>query len=205
MFIKGAVARRAKERPVMMRIQKIQSKQILLLFVTAFLVFLFFSMVFSLKKRGLPVALNRGPEKADVSVKAFSFVQTHEGAKEWELTAERAEVYERDHQAFLEKIAVTIQTPQGWELNLEGDEGTIDTEKKDFFLKKKSEWMAIRLSNGYTIKTPAVRWLNDEKKIVTEGPAHISGPRIEIDGKELTVGVEDQEVTVSGDVQASVY
>lgn len=143
--------------------------------------------------------------KSDVKISRFSFIQTHEGERDWELKAERAEVFEKEQKANLQTVAVTMQTPQGMELKFEGDEGIIDTSKKDFSLRKKDELMVIQLSNGYTIKTSGVKWFNDQREMITEGAAHISGPRVEIDGKELKVAVENQEVTVSGDVQAWVY
>ena len=188
-----------------MRVLKIQSRQILLALIMGSLVFLSLSLMTSFKKRSFPVTLTDGAGKADVKIGQFSFVQTHEGARDWELKADRAEIYEKDQKAFLEKVAVTLSTPQGLELKIEGDEGTIDTSKKDFFWRKKEGEMVIQLNNGYTVMTPALRWFNDRREIVTEGPAHISGPQIEIQGKELTMTVEDQVMTVSGDVQASIY
>lgn len=143
--------------------------------------------------------------KSDVNISKFSFVQTHQGERDWELKAEQAEVFEKEQKAHLKTIVVTLQTPQGLELKLDGDEGTIDTFKKDFTLRKKNELMVIQLSNGYTIKTSGLKWFNDQREMITEGAAHISGPQVEIDGKELKVEVENQEVTVSGDVQAWVY
>ena len=135
----------------------------------------------------------------------FSVVQSHEGAKSWELKADRAEVFEKDQKALLEKVTVTIQTPQGIQLSLEGDNGSIDTQKKDFYLEKKEGPMVVRLSNGYIVETPALSWLNDQRLIVAEGPAHITGPQIEIRGKELRIAPDNQEVTISGHVQALVH
>lgn len=143
--------------------------------------------------------------RADVKIDQFTFVQTHNGSKEWELKADRAEVFEEDQKAYLQKVAVTMNTPQGLRLTLDGDEGILDTQKKDFSLKKNTDPMIIRLSNGYTIKTSGLKWSNAEREIITEGPAHISGSQIEIDGKELKVKVENQEVILSGDVKAVVY
>ena len=149
--------------------------------------------------------MNDAGIKSDVKISRFSFVQTHEGERDWELKAEKAEVFEKEQQARLETVDVTMQTPQGLELKFQGDEGTIDTFKKDFSVRKKDALMVIQMSNGYTIKTSGLKWFNDQREMITEGAAHISGPQVEIDGKELKVAVENQEVTVSGDVQAWVY
>lgn len=180
-------------------------KQILLLLITGLLVFLSFSLMSGLKKRNFPVVSTDMDGRADVKINEFSFVQTHLGERDWELKAARAEVFEEEHEAHLEAVSVTIKTPQGLELKLDGDEGIIDTLKKDFSLRKNDGFMSIRLNNGYTVKTSGLKWVNDQREILTEGSAHISGPQVEIDGKELKVAVENQEVTVLGDVQAWIY
>jgi len=184
---------------------RIQPKQILLLLITGLLVFLSFSLVSSFKKRNFTSVITDTGIKSDVKISRFSFIETHEGERDWELQAEQAEVFEKEQKANLKTVAVTMQTPQGLELKVEGDEGAIDTSKKDFSLRKKSEPMVIHLDNGFTIKTSGIKWFNDQREMITEGAAHISGPQVEIDGKELKVAVENQEVTVSGDVQAWVY
>jgi LPS export ABC transporter protein LptC len=179
-------------------------KQILLLLITGLLIFLSFSLISGFKKRSFSV-LTEPAGKADTKLSQFSFVQTRQGERDWELKAEKAELFEKEQKANLERVAVTMQTPEGLELKFDGDEGTIDTFKKDFSLRKKDGLMVIQLSNGYTIKTSGINWFNDQRKMMTEGAAHISGPQVEIDGKELKVAVENQEVTVSGDVQAWVH
>jgi LPS export ABC transporter protein LptC len=170
-----------------------------------FLLFLSFALISGLKKRNLLVFFNDIGGKADVKIGQFSVVQSHEGVKSWELKADRAEIFEKDQKALLEKVVVTIQTPQGVQLSLEGDAGSINTRTKDFYLEKKEGPMVIQFNNGYTIETPALSWLNDQKIIVAEGPAHITGPQVEVRGSELRVAPENQEVTVSGHVQALVY
>lgn len=177
----------------------------LLLLITGLLIFLSFSLISGLKKRNFQTGATDSGGKSDVNIRQFSFVQTYQGERDWELKAEQAEVFEKEQKAHLRTVAVTLQTPEGFEVKLDGDEGTIDTFKKNFTLRKKNELMVIQLSNGYTIKTSGVKWLNDQREMITEGAAHISGPQVEIDGKELKVKVENQEVTVSGDVQAWVY
>jgi LPS export ABC transporter protein LptC len=184
---------------------RIQPKQILLLLIMGLLVFLSFSLASSFKKRNFTPVMTDTGIKSDLKISRFSFIQTHQGERDWEIKAEQAEVFEKEQKANLQTVSVTMQTPQGLELKLEGDEGVIDTSTKDFSLRKKDALMVIQLSNGYTIKTSGLKWFNDQREIITEGAAHISGPQVEIDGKELKVAIENQEVTVSGDVQAWVY
>lgn len=184
---------------------RIQSKQVLLVLIMTFLLFLSFSLFSSMKRRNLSVFFNDIGGKADVKIGRFSLVQSRDGMKSWELKADRAEIFEKDKKALLEKVAVTMQTPEGLHLSMEGDSGSIDTEKKDFRLQNETDPMVVQLSNCYTVKASALSWLNDQKVMIAEGPAHISGPQVEIDGSELRIAAETQEVTISGHVQALVY
>ena len=161
-------------------------------------------LISGLKKRNLLIDIKDVGGKADVKIGQFSVVQSHEGVKSWELVADRAEIFEKDQRALLEKVTVVMQTPQGVQISMEGDSGSVDTGKKDFYIEKKEGLLTVQLSNGYIIKTPALSWFNDQRLIVSKGPAHITGPQVEIDGNELRFAPDNQEVTVSGHVQALV-
>ncbi|MFQ5780895.1 MAG: LPS export ABC transporter periplasmic protein LptC [Nitrospiria bacterium] len=158
-----------------------------------------------MKKRNFSSVLEYDVGEADVGIRQFSFVQTHGGKTEWELQADHAEVFEKDQKAYLKGVAVTIQTRDGWHLKLEGDEGAIDTLHKNFSLNKKTDLMMIDFGDDFIIETSGLKWFNETREIVTEGPARISGPQIEVEGTQVRVVVENQEMIVLGDVKALFY
>lgn len=188
-----------------MSVLRIHPKQLLLFLMMGLFIFLSFSLISGLKKRNVSTVFEYGGGKADVGISRFSFVQTHGGKPEWELQAEHAEMFEKDQKATLREVAVTIQTGDGLSLELEGDEGTIDTAKKDFSLRKKTALMEIVLGNGYVVKTSGLKWTNESREITTDGFSTISGPQVEIEGTKVRWSLENQELVVFGDVKAVLF
>jgi len=173
--------------------------------MSGLLIFLVFSLFSGLKKRNVSAVFEYDGGGADVGISRFSFVQTHDGRPEWALRAEHAEMFEKQQKATLRDVKVTIHSRNGWPLKLEGDEGIIDTAKKDFSLVKKTTLMEIVLENGYVIKTSGLMWTNKSRALATEGYATLSGPHIEVEGAELRWLLDQQELVVSGDVKAVLF
>ncbi len=176
----------------------------MLLLIIGLLVFLTFSLIFGLKKRGAS-AIPEVIGNAEVNIGPFSFVQTSHGFKDWEMKATRAEVFEKKQEVVLKGVSVIFQGRQGDLLKLTGEEGTIDTLRQDFFLKKEGGFVLAEFSNGYTVKTSNLAWRNDQRMLVAEGAIQMTGPFIGVNGKGLRLAVDNQTMTVSGDVQAQLY
>ncbi|MFQ5580146.1 MAG: LPS export ABC transporter periplasmic protein LptC [Nitrospiria bacterium] len=188
-----------------MSILRIHPKQLLLFLMMGLFIFLSFSLISGLKRRNVAPVFEPEVGKADVGISRFSFVQTHAGKPEWALRAERAEMFEKERKAVLKDVAVTIQTQNGFPLALEGDEGIIDTEKKDFSLRKKTALMEIVLGNGYIVKTSGLKWANGPRALTTDGKATVSGPHVEVEGAGLRWRLDKQELVVFGDVKAVIF
>ncbi len=184
---------------------RIKPKQLLLFLMMGLLFFLSFSLMSGLKKRNMSAVFESSGVKADIGIRRFSFVQTHGGEPEWELRAEYAEMFEKEQKATLREVAVTIQTGNGLNLKLKGNEGTIDTAKKDFSLRNRTALMEIMLGNGYIVKTSGLKWTNESRELTTDGFATISGPQVEVEGTKVRWSLGDQELIVSGDVKAVLF
>jgi LPS export ABC transporter protein LptC len=188
-----------------MSILRFHPKQLLLFLMLGLFVFLSFSLFSGLKKRNVSTVFEYDGGKADIGISRFSFVQTHEGRPEWALRAEHAEMFEKEQKATMRNVAVTIQTQNGLPLELEGDEGIIDTAKKDFSLRNKSALMEIVLGDGYVVKTSGLKWTNGSRALATDGKATISGPHVEVEGTGLRWYLDKQELVVSGNVKAVFF
>ncbi len=179
-------------------------RYVLPFFGIGFSAFLAFSLFSGLKK-GRSVGSNYlSPQKAMVEIKSLSFVQTETGALSMALDAAGAVISENGQKSVLKKVAVTIPYGNDSELKLKGDEGVIDAGKKEFSLWKKTGLMTVELENGYTLRTSGLKWSEAQGQIVSQGPAYISGSHVKIDGNSLKISVENQEMTVIGDVKALV-
>src|SRR6476660_6841336 len=71
---------------------------------------------------------------ADATISQFTFTQTKGDTVLWQVQAQEARLFERDKQAMLQAVAVTLFGQRGKELTVTGDEGTLNTETKDFVL-----------------------------------------------------------------------
>lgn len=174
-------------------------------FVMVFSLFLLFSLFSGLSKKEFKGLRFGGAGEAEVTIKKLSFVQTETDRLSWTLDAVGADLSEKGQKALLKDVSVTIPYGDAQTLYLTGDEGTVDTEKKEFSLWKKTGLMTVQFENGYTLQTSGLEWHEAQREIVSQGEALITGSRIEINGNSLRISVDMQEMTVIGNVKALVY
>lgn len=144
------------------------------------------------------------PAAADVGIRGFSFSQTHAGALEWRITAERAELFEARNHARLEGVQVAWNTEHGFTLEFHGERGTIDTEKRDFHVENSSAAIAIRLSNGYTLYARSIDWNNERRELRSDEPVRITAPGLSIQGDGFVGRLADQEFRLSEGAHVTV-
>ncbi len=151
----------------------------------------------------------RGPvpdplEHADAGIDRFTFTQTRSGAVQWQVQAQRARMFETENRAVLEDVQVTLYGPKGRELQLEGDEGTIDTAKKNFVLAKRTGDIAVRLENGYTIYTNHLAWTDARREVTTSDAVTIIGNGLEVKGRGLVGKLDAEEFQILENVHVAI-
>ncbi len=170
--------------------------------LAVFLVYLLTSQVESeLAPRGpVPSRL----ERADAGIDRFTFTQSRSGAVQWQVQAQHARMFETENRAVLEGVQVTLYGPKGRELQLEGDEGTIDTAKKNFVLAKRTGDIAVRLDNGYTIFTNHLAWTDARREVTTNDAVTITGNGLEVRGRGLVGKLDVEEFQILEDVHVAI-
>jgi len=106
--------------------------------------------------------------------------------------------------AVLEDVQVTLFGRKGWELKLAGDEGTIDTDKRDFVLAKRNGVIAVQLESGYIIYTNHLAWVDADRQISTRDPVQITGHGLEITGHGFVGKLDKEEFKVLEDVHVAI-
>ena len=101
-------------------------------------------------------------------------------------------------------VAVTLFGKQGKDLTVTGDEGTLDTETKDFVLANRSEPLVIRTESGYIIYTNHLAWTDQTREIRTHGPVRIIGHGLEVTGRGLLGHLDREEFEVLEDVHVDL-
>ena len=135
-------------------------------------------------------------EEADAEMGGFVYRQIKDGIVQWEVVAQKAEVFEAKHEATLETVEVRLLSRDGEEMTLQAEEGIINTQTNDFELRNREELITIELANGYTILTSHIHWIDANQEIRTPNPVTIQGQGIRITGIGLVGFLESEEFTV---------
>ncbi len=142
--------------------------------------------------------------RADAGIDQFTFVQSQAGAVQWEIQAQRAQMFEADNRAVLEDVQVTLYGQDGWQLKLDGDEGTVDMARKNFLVAKRESPIAVQLESGYTIFTNHLVWANERREITTNDPVTISGNGVDVTGRGLIGKLDHEEFQVLENVRVEI-
>jgi LPS export ABC transporter protein LptC len=142
---------------------------------------------------------------ADIQIRDFAFIETQEGQNQWEIKAQKAEIFEKQKEAVLNKLEVRYSSPEGFGMTFYGEQGRLNTEKQDFQVFSEGQAIEVAFNNGYKLSTQSIRWTNQERRILTEDPIEIQGPGLKILGKGLEASLESQELKVLSNVRAEVF
>ena len=153
-----------------------------------------------------PVVTEPVFETTDAGIEGFVYRQTDEGRVQWEVEAQKAESRESEQHVLLKQVQVRLfdEEGQGQEMQLQAEEGTINTASGDFDLRNQEELIAIELANGYTILTPHMHWVDAEQTISTDRPVTIHGPGLIITGIGLIAELKTETLGVLDDVHVQL-
>ena len=148
-----------------------------------------------------PTAIPPGAiDQADATISQFSFKQTKGDKVQWQVEAREARLFEEDKKALLDKVVVTLFGFEGKEMTVEGDEGSLDTQTKNFLLVNRTEPLVIYTASGYTIYTNHLAWMDHAREIRTDDAVRIVGHGLELTGRGLLGHLDTEEFEVLEDV-----
>jgi LPS export ABC transporter protein LptC len=150
------------------------------------------------------VSVSTLPQQADSGMKEFTFIQSKDGLVDWKIQAKQAQVFDSDAKAVLTDVQVTLTGSDGVSMTVEGDEGTINTDSKDFVVGKRSGDLALILKNGYIIYTSRINWVNQEHRFWTDEPVTIKGPRLQVTGNGMDAFLTTREMRIRRDVRVGI-
>lgn len=150
------------------------------------------------------VSVSALPQQADAGMKEFTFVQSKDGLVDWKIQAKQAQVFDSEAKAVLTDVQVTLTGSDGISMTVEGDDGTINTDSKDFVVGKRSGDLALILKNGYTIYTSRINWVNQEHRFWTDEPVTIKGPRLQVTGNGMDAFLTTREMRIRRDVRVGI-
>lgn len=170
--------------------------------LTSYLVYLLFA-----NNSSAPVPTTTAPGSlgvADATISNFTFTQTKGDIVQWQVDAKHARLFDRDKRAVLDTVVVTLFGRQGKEFTVEGEEGTLETDTKNFVLANRSEPLVVRTASGYVIYTNHLAWQDETRQIRTSAPVRIVGNGLEVTGTGLLGYLDKEQFEVLQDVHVDV-
>lgn len=152
-----------------------------------------------------PTAATPGSmDTADATISQFAFTQTKGDTVQWQVQAKQARLFERERRAMLQVVAVTLFGQQGKEMTVTGDEGTLNTETKNFVLTNRSEPLMISTQSGYVIYTNHLAWTDQTRELRTQDPVRIVGHGLVVTGRGLLGHLDTEEFEILEDVHVDL-
>lgn len=143
-------------------------------------------------------------ESADARIQDFTFTQTKGDLVQWKVEAQQARLYEKESRAVLSHVQITLYGAEGKELTLSGDEGTLDTQTKNFQLSNRSAPIVVETQSGYTIQTNHLVWTDARHEIHTGDHVTIEGHGLQVTGKGLLGKMDTEEFQILDDVHVDI-
>ena len=143
-------------------------------------------------------------ESADARIQDFMYTQTNGDIVQWKVQAEQARLFEKDSHAVLSNVHVTLYGKQGQELTLSGDEGTLDTQTKNFQLSNRTAPIVVETQSGYTIHTNHLTWTDARHEIKTDDHVTINGDGLQVTGMGILGKMDTEEIQVLDNVRVDL-
>lgn len=154
--------------------------------------------------RARPVLTAPVSEHADADIEGFVYHHTEDGDVRWKVEARRARVDESQHHAVLEGVRVRLFGERGRTMALKADDGSLDTATGNFDLHNRHDPMEMQFANGYTVRSPHMRWDDEARTMRTHEPVTIHGHGLTITGTGLLGTLTTDTLTVLDDVRVRI-
>ncbi len=141
---------------------------------------------------------------ADMVIDNFHFIQTEGEKVIWEVKAKKAEVSRSDNKATLWDLQAIFHSPQDVVITAIGDEGLIEMDESEVFIKKSKRDVYLTSTKGFTLITENLKWVGKKKIISTDALFEVIAPTFNLKGKGFVFKIEPQEVEVFKNVSVSV-
>ncbi len=144
---------------------------------------------------------------ADAWIQGFTYRQTRSGTTKWVITADQAQVFEKENIAKLETVTVQLfdKDFQNEILLISSEEGVMDTANNDFDLISKEKKTVMTFESGYQVFSDRLTWKEAEGQLQTDDSVVIKGNGLVIRGTGLIGDAEKNEFRLLSNVRAEVF
>jgi len=147
-----------------------------------------------------PPPVPKNPQGADILINNFHYTSTNDqGVKEWELKANTASYFQDKKTAGFEKVNVIFYSREGRIFTVQGDQGTLNTEAKDF---KLSGNVVGTSSDGYKFRTESLTYTADNNEARTDKKVFLESPQFNLEGMGMVLDIKNQKLFLLKNVMA---
>jgi LPS export ABC transporter protein LptC len=132
----------------------------------------------------------------DLILTGFRLTTLRDGEREWEISAARARLFERDHQALLDTVHGTVRMEDGSVVEFQGDAAVFDTVSRDVRITGDAGGAMVKLPSGYVLRTDRLDWLPLQGELVSDDAVSLTGPRLTIQGVGVRIRPATKELTI---------
>ncbi|MDH4101338.1 MAG: LPS export ABC transporter periplasmic protein LptC [Nitrospirota bacterium] len=144
-------------------------------------------------------------DDTEVSIRNFNMEESEAGAISWKIKADLAEKMKDDSRVKLHNLELVLFTKEGKRVIVTGDEGLMDSEKKEMTVtQKEGEPTRVLFDNGYLLTTTTLHWSDADKVAITDDPITLEGKGLRLTGVGMRARLDIQKVEVKSNVKAVI-
>jgi LPS export ABC transporter protein LptC len=139
------------------------------------------------------------PTRADFRIRDVHLEEQEGSRVRWTLTADQAELYDREGRTVLRKVRVTIEEPdRTWTVT--GEEGDLIEATKDVEIRKN---VVLVSSDGIRLETDRLAWHAKDRRVWTGDPVTVFRPGAVIQGQGLEAWIAEERAQIKGRIRAT--
>lgn len=142
------------------------------------------------------------PTGVDVALQEINYTHTEGGVARWRLVAKQVEHRASEKLTALSALELTFYDVKGVEQGtLKARNGQVDANYSEV---KVHDEVEIVSASGYTVKTAALTYSQNDRRIRTDAPVTIISGEMRIDGTGLQLDLETRRLLIFGRVHALI-
>ena len=140
------------------------------------------------------------PEGTNIVLGEVRHTAVREGKREWTLEASSAQYSESSREAVFEDVKVIFFMDNGGTVNLEGQQGTINTASNDMQVSGN-----VRVeTDDNALLTETIAYDHKTRLITSQSPIRILGPNFDLRADTMQVDLATEKAIFRGDVEGHI-
>lgn len=154
------------------------------------------------KSRGMKKTVEQETTReATYIIKDIRISETIHGDAQWRLIADQAEVFDKEKKTKLRNVKATLYNNDGSIWNLKGDEGVLNNDTKDVYVKGN---VVVSSDEGLQLTSDELDYRAQERRLFTEKPVKIVKGGTTITGVGFEADLNKEKVMMKKNVRVVV-